>query len=1126
MALSRNLKPAAPGAPPPSGRGQAWLLPLLLVLLLATAGQASQAPAAAGERPGAALIAAIPTDFPPTYFRDPRSGLPVGLAVEVMDAVALRAGLRVEYRFARPWQEIEEMVLSGQADLIPLRAVNSHNQNRFIFTHKLDVSPINFIVRASNAEATAAAPGRKLGAIRNSTAHEILLGAPRDSLVLYDSLQHLLMDLLAGQVDAVLTVTENFQRLAEDVDLGERLRVLDPPVREVARAIALRPGQDELRQRLDQAVAEFHDSPEAREIYRKWLGPRQSWWTAGRVALLLGGGCSLALALFFAWHYRALRRVNRRLADDQLFLQTLLDALPFPVFYKNPDLRYLSCNRAFEDFVGRTRGEILGKTLHDIWPGDIADKYLRADQALISGAEGPVQIYEAPMLDRHGDIRQVVFHKAIFQTAAGQPGGIIGALEDITERDRGEQNLRQMHHRLQKAQSVGRVGSWELDLTARTMWASDEAFRLYGLAITPGNSLPLLEAQTVPLVEDRPRLDQALMSLLAGKAPYDLEFAIKRPADGARRVIHSMAELVTDAQGKPLKIVGTMQDITERKQAEQERLINAERLDALVRLNQLRDATLDRLAAFALEEGVRLTGSEIGYVAFANEDETVLTMHAWSESAMRVCEVQDKPIIYQVRDTGLWGDPLRQRRPIITNDYQAASPAKKGTPAGHVPVRRHLGVPIFDGGRVVILAGVGNKAAGYDEVDVRQLTLLMEGMWSIVQRQRAGEDRLQLEAQLRQAQKMEAIGTLAGGIAHDFNNILGVIMGFAELAQERTAEGQGNAKELEHVLAATERARRLVRQILTFGRKVDADQRPLDLNLAVIHVLDILRSTLPRMIAIETALAEDLDMVNADPVQMDQVLINLATNSADAMPEGGRLVFETKNVVLDVDYVRLHPELSPGAYVLLMVSDTGCGMDARTMEQIFNPFFTTKDVGKGTGLGLSMVYGIVTGHGGGIHCHSEPGLGTTFKIYLPARREGAQAPAQEAPAQTQVAGGQERILLVDDEAALRELGAETLAEMGYEVLKAGSGEEALETYRARGGELDLVVLDLGMPGMGGQRCLEAILALNPQARVLIASGYTAAGQVEASLQAGAAGFVAKPYRRLDLLMTVRKVLDR
>jgi PAS domain S-box-containing protein len=382
-----------------------------------------------------------------------------------------------------------------------------------------------------------------------------------------------------------------------------------------------------------------------------------------------------------------------------------------------------------------------------------------------------------------------------------------------------------------------------------------------------------------------------------------------------------------------------------------------------------------------------------------------------------------------------------------------------------------------------------------------------------------------LEAQLRQAQKMEAIGTLAGGIAHDFNNILGAIMGYAELAQELAGTGRANAKELEQVLQATERARSLVRQILTFSRKADADMRPLSLNKTVRQALQMLEHSLPKMIEIDTHLALDLQLINADPGQMEQILINLATNAADAMPEGGRLVIETQNIVLGEEYSRRHLEVVAGQYVLLMVSDTGHGIDPDTLEHIFDPFFTTKEVGKGTGLGLSSVYGIVKGHGGQVYCYSEPGMGATFKIYLPAYQAGESPRALETNVPEMFLRGSETILLVDDEQALRDLGSQALEGMGYRVITAATGEEALNIYRQTGSDIDLVVMDLGMPGMGGHKALKAIREINGQAKVVIASGYSANGQVKASLDSGGAGFVAKPYRRLDLLSTIRSVLD-
>ncbi|MEW5911570.1 MAG: MASE3 domain-containing protein [Thermodesulfobacteriota bacterium] len=397
----------------------------------------------------------------------------------------------------------------------------------------------------------------------------------------------------------------------------------------------------------------------------------------------------------------------------------------------------------------------------------------------------------------------------------------------------------------------------------------------------------------------------------------------------------------------------------------------------------------------------------------------------------------------------------------------------------------------------------------------------------VTQAKQAREERRRLEEQLRQAQKMEAVGTLAGGIAHDFNNILAAILGFAEIARDEAQEGQVNPEDLAQIINSAQRAKVLVQQILAFSRKTEPDLRPLNLNHVVQGTEAILQRTLPKMVSIETHLNQDLPLIKADPAQMEQVLLNLASNAQDAMPEGGRLVLETQAVFLDDDYSGQHMEVQPGLYVLLSVSDTGHGMDENTRRHIFEPFFTTKDTGKGTGLGLPSAYGIIKSHGGHIHCYSEPGSGTTFKIYLPVLAEYVSSLEAETDALDEAGlSGSETILLVDDEEALRQAGTQTLQRHGYRVLTASSGEEALAAYRQQGGSLDLAIMDLSMPGMGGRKCLQEILSLNPRAKVIIASGYSANGQVKSSLESGAVDYLAKPFRRADLLSTVRRALDR
>ncbi len=380
-----------------------------------------------------------------------------------------------------------------------------------------------------------------------------------------------------------------------------------------------------------------------------------------------------------------------------------------------------------------------------------------------------------------------------------------------------------------------------------------------------------------------------------------------------------------------------------------------------------------------------------------------------------------------------------------------------------------------------------------------------------------------LEEQLVQSQKMEAVGTLAGGIAHDFNNLLHVIMGYADMAMLDVREGDPGYQAFKHIKDASRSAAELTQGLLTFSRRVESQLRPVDLNRELEHVVGMLRRTIPKMIAIDLKTDENLGRVNADPAQLQQVLMNLCLNARDAMPGGGRLLVETSSVTLHADDCAYHLEMAPGKYLLLSVSDTGCGIDAKSVQQVFDPFYTTKDVGKGTGLGLAIVYGIVKNHGGGIICRSEPGKGTCFHIYLPAiesRQEEYPSYGSESPV-----GGNETILLVEDEESVRRLGEQILSRFGYSVISAANGLQAVKAFARNRNTISLVILDLIMPDMGGRQCLREILNIDPSAKVLIASGYAADGEMDDAIMEGARASLRKPYEAVELLEMVRKVLD-
>ena len=382
--------------------------------------------------------------------------------------------------------------------------------------------------------------------------------------------------------------------------------------------------------------------------------------------------------------------------------------------------------------------------------------------------------------------------------------------------------------------------------------------------------------------------------------------------------------------------------------------------------------------------------------------------------------------------------------------------------------------------------------------------------------------RKKLEAQVRQAQKMEAIGTLAGGIAHDFNNILQAIIGYCQLLQMEQESAKEREEHVGQIMSAGLRAVSLVRRLLTFSRKVDLVLEPLTLNRSVDSVAEMLFRTIPKMVEIKTNLAEDLHMVKVDPVQMEQVLMNLGINASDAMDGSGILTFETKNFYVEEPL----PDLNAGQYVLLTVTDTGCGMDSETIARIFEPFYTTKKPGKGTGLGLSTAYGIVKAHGGKITCYSRPGEGTSFYIYLPALVEAGEVASRTDTETSKQVKGTETVLLVDDEPDVLSFASSVLTRFGYKVLTADNGGKALNLCKESDNGIALVVLDLDMPEMGGAECAVELEAHHKGLNIIIASGHAPESRKLGAAGEKVAAFLNKPYMAKDLLQTVRSVLDK
>jgi len=384
----------------------------------------------------------------------------------------------------------------------------------------------------------------------------------------------------------------------------------------------------------------------------------------------------------------------------------------------------------------------------------------------------------------------------------------------------------------------------------------------------------------------------------------------------------------------------------------------------------------------------------------------------------------------------------------------------------------------------------------------------------------AEHERTRLEAQLYQAQKMEAIGTLAGGIAHDFNNILTALVGYATLLQMKVKRGTSR-NYVDQILAASQKAADLVRNLLAFSRQQRIRLEPVSLHEIIRRTEKLLSRLLTEDMVIETYLAPDDIIVMADATQMDQILFNLTTNARDAMPQGGTLTIRTEMVELDDEFQRLHTYVKPGPYALLSVSDTGTGMDESLQKRIFDPFFTTKEVGKGTGLGLSTVYGIVKQHKGYITVYSEPQMGTTFHIYLPTVKKNSK---KETSGPGPIQGGKETILIGEDSETVREFASTILTQHGYTTIEAVDGQDAVDQFRTAH-TIDLLILDSVMPKKNGREAYNEIRAIKPGIKVIFTSGYTRDVLLDKGIQDEEFNFLQKPISPLTLLRKVREVLD-
>ena len=727
--------------------------------------------------------------------------------------------------------------------------------------------------------------------------------------------------------------------------------------------------------------------------------------------------------------------------------------------------RVLDVNNAYCRMTGYDRDELLTMSSADLDVSETrAQKVAHLRRAVVEGG--------AHFETRHRCKDGAILDISISATFVDLDGGrFVVVLRDITASKRAEETLRASEKQFRELFENAAIGKAISDLDGRYTKVNGAFCDLLGYSALELTGMAALD---LTVAQDREASRLARDAALAG--PNSRTVLEKRYTAKDGHTVWSLVgfAVARDSAGRPLHFVTTMQDITERKLAEEALAGSQARWQATF------DAVGDAICVLDNDYTIVQANAAMNRM-FGPDGSSIVSRHCWEVVHGTTCAVDGCPV------------------DCMTRSGQSES------------LELWEGERCFD----IAVAPILDPKAGRVGA--------VHWMRDITASKRAEHARGQLEKQLQMSQKLEAVGRLAGGVAHDFNNLLSVILNFTAFSLEGLRAGDPLRDNLLEVAKAGKLAADLTRQLTAFSRKQVLEPEVLDLNEIATDLERMLRRVIGADIDFEQVLATDIGLVKADPGQIEQIIMNLVVNARDAMPNGGKLTLETANVEMAAEYAAQLPDMAPGAYVQLAISDDGCGMDAATLLRVFEPFFTTKEIGKGTGLGLSTVHGIVKQSGGHISAYSEMGFGTTFKVYLPRVFNATAALSRVLSADA--AGGTETILLVDDAPAIRKLAARILQAAGYTVLSAANGAEALLLCEQSPCAIQLLLTDVVMPRMTGKQLAERLAELRPGLTVLYMSGYAdnALGH-HGTLDPGVR-FVAKPFVAVELARKVREALD-
>jgi PAS domain S-box-containing protein len=773
------------------------------------------------------------------------------------------------------------------------------------------------------------------------------------------------------------------------------------------------------------------------------------------------------------------KHAEEALKKSEALLRSVVSASPVGIALDTAERVIIWVNDAMARISGYTPEELQGRSARIFYPSD--QEFARAGEIIHNEVfAGRIGVTETKFLGKDGQIRDIQLTAAPVD-ANDVSAGIVFVVADITERKRAEEELQKAHRQLSDIIDFLPDATFVIDREKRVVAWNKAIEEMTGVKkeeiLGKGDY-----AYAVPFYgEPRPvDIDLVFARKVEIEKTYDhvqeegsklsVEVYVPKIYRGRGAYLSATASPLFDHEGNVVGAIESIRDTTEQKRIEKALQESEERY---------------RTAIESSNEGVALVKG-------------------------------DRHIYVNRKFLEIFG--YRSLEEVIgQTHYLTVHPDDREKVVGYNR-RRQRGEPVPDRYEFKGLRGDGETV--YIEASVTTTTYQGEPITLAFMRDVS--ERKSLEAQLRQAQKMEAIGTLAGGVAHDFNNILMVLMGYANLMQMKMDQNDPLRIYVDQILASTGKAANLTQSLLTFGRKQVIELKPHKVDTLLRDVEKLLNRLLPEDMGFKVFLGADA-AVMADMTQIAQVLVNLATNARDAMPRGGDLKIETACVEIDGEFKRVHGFGEPGKYALVSVADTGTGMDEKTKERIFEPFFTTKEVGKGTGLGLSIVYGIVKQHGGYITVESQPGEGTVFRIYLPEVKAEVAPETKEAPPDPQ--GGAETILLAEDNPDIRRMTSYTLAMSGYTVIEAADGRDAVEKFREHRDEIKLAILDVVMPEKNGKEAYEEIRTMKYDIKALFMSGYTSDVVLAKGVFAKAPYYIAKPIAPNELLRHVRNILD-